>query len=399
MPWIDTDAFTASAIAVSIPFTIFVILSIKIFFDLNSCEPSRANEQIRNLLGLTFAIIIGSAIMGIALLNGTGQFSRIFYIPGFWAKFKIIYSILIPYIFSLLIMFGIYGWAKRKYIPVKTEEKEAILTWPVSLIIIFMILFLAFCAIIGWLFTSYLKKPELLFMIINLPFFAVYFIYIPYLRFSGKAKEIKDGEIFEDYRDLLKKSGIGQRRLWLTSTDKEKANGSEAGILQRLGGIFLDQSLVNSSNRDEIRSIIAHKICHIKKRHYLVSLLISLVFVGICWYFFLVGSGEIVFVLVVIYWYFFFTYIRRKQEYSADLYAARLTGAANTISSLEKMGRRCPEQAKSSAEQAKLNIPVIFKADESVDLCDTHPTLNKRIRHIQKAFPNEIPAGHKGVRS
>ena len=154
--------------------------------------------------------------------------------------------------------------------------------------------------------------------------------------------------------------------------------------------VFFD-TLLSMLNPNEVEAVLAHEIGHYKKNHILKSMLMSLIFSFLAFYFIynitLIESlfiglkinanspGELVifFSLVLPSVLFFlnplFSSFSRKNEFEADNYAKNYSNKDNLISSLKKL--------------YKENLTILKTSPLYSRVYNSHPTVFERINNLK----------------
>lgn len=168
-------------------------------------------------------------------------------------------------------------------------------------------------------------------------------------------------------------------------TVTKEANVLISGIIPPYS-MFISDYLVDHTTKQELEAIIYHEIGHIKKAHLLIRnlfllscypVLVSVGFVmDVYFYDTNILLGILIFVsLIILYGGVLFLLISRHQEYQADNYAVKECKNKDVyISALKKL--QYLNETFSRKPKAK-------------ELFSTHPTIENRIKQINKKFNNE----------
>lgn len=123
-------------------------------------------------------------------------------------------------------------------------------------------------------------------------------------------------------------------------------NAAAVGLFPPFRYLFLTPALMENMNREELRGVILHELGHVKNRHLLFYLFTTLAGVNLA----VIATellplqGEIesfavLVLLVLCYFRFVFGWLSRNMERQADLFALKVSGSADGMTSaLEKLG-------------------------------------------------------------
>lgn len=239
------------------------------------------------------------------------------------------------------------------------------------------------------------KHPYLLIGLL-LPVLAGAYIFAPLLmKFMWKTVPLSDDTLKEKLEKLTIKSKIKYRGISVWQTGSLLiANAAVAGTLKWNRRIFLTDTLLNYFTDDQIETIVAHELGHIRYKHiptyilfsclYLFSYPLFIIFVEYPIiqllpvnmfekYPFLSSIGSMLY--FVLYFIFGFRYVSRRFEHQADLYAVSLTNKPEAfIAALERL--------------ALLNsIPISVR--RIFDLFNTHPSIHRRVEFIYRFLKGE----------
>ncbi len=234
------------------------------------------------------------------------------------------------------------------------------------------------------------KHPYLLIGLL-VPVLAGAYIFAPLLmQFMWKTTPLSDGELKERLERLTDKSQIKYRDITVWQTGSLLiANAAVAGTLQWNRRIFLTDTLLNYFSDDQIETIVAHELGHIRYKHiptyilfsclYLLSYPVFILFVEqpilqllsvnlIEKYPIISSVGSMLF--FILYFIFGFRYVSRRFEHQADLYAVTLTNnPVAFISSLERLA-------------VFNNIPRTVR--RIFEFFNTHPSIHRRIDFVHR---------------
>lgn len=232
-----------------------------------------------------------------------------------------------------------------------------------------------------------------------LPVLAGAYIFAPLLmRFMWKTRPLTDVVLQERLEQMTKRSGTKYKDIVVWQTGSLLiANAAVAGTLHWNRRIFLTDALLQYFTDDQIETIVAHELGHIRYKHiptyvlfsclYLLSYPLFLIFIeqpilnllSVAFlenYPLISSAGSMLF--FILYFIFGFRYVSRRFEYQADLYAVSLTNK--------------PEAFISALERLALfnNIPRSVK--RIVEFFNTHPSIHRRIE-----FVNQFINGDTGI--
>ena len=227
----------------------------------------------------------------------------------------------------------------------------------------------------------------LLVLVMLVPLLALPHILAPLMmQFLWKTKPLTDTVLKEKLEQLTKQSGIKYRDIAVWQTGYLSiANAAVAGILPGNRRIYLTDVLIRNFTDEQIETIVAHEIGHIRHRHLLISCFVMFGYLLSYMLFYqLVGKPlesilsdvpillSIVLILFFLFYFkVFFNYLSRRFEHQADLYAADLTDKPEIFkSALESLGflSRLPKP-----------IRFIFEA------FSTHPSLEHRLTFLDRS--------------
>ena len=244
---------------------------------------------------------------------------------------------------------------------------------------------------------EFLVKHPYLFIGLLLPVLAGAYIFAPLLmRFMWKTKALTDVVLKERLEELTKKSQTKYKDIVVWQTGSLLiANAAVAGTLHWNRRIFITDTLLKYFTDDQIETIVAHELGHIRFKHiptyvlfsclYLVSYPVFLILIEqpilkllpttlLENYPIISSAGSLLF--FILYFVFGFRYISRRFEYQADLYAVSLTNK--------------PEAFISALERLALfnNIPKYVR--RIVESFNTHPSIHRRIEFVNRFIKNDV---------
>ena len=207
----------------------------------------------------------------------------------------------------------------------------------------------------------------------------------------NKQTPLEEGELRDAIESFAKKAGFRLNNIFVMDGSKRstKANAYFTGFGKKKRIVLFD-TLFNDLTTEEIVAVLAHEIGHYKKKHFIYSLLLSILSSGAIFYvlsLFLGNTllaealgGEIAsFHLGIIGFAFLFTpiseimgllvnYFSRKNEYQADAFAVQFGLGEALISALKKIS------VKSLSNLNPHPLAVFWYY--------SHPTLLQRIERI-----------------
>lgn len=220
-----------------------------------------------------------------------------------------------------------------------------------------------------------------------LPVIASAYILAPLLmQFLWKTEPLAAGSALKEKLDLLtKQSGLKYRDIVVWQTGSLSiANAAVAGTFPWNRRIFLTDALLEYFTDEEIETVVAHELGHIRYRHIPTYMLFALFYLLSYWFFYVLveaplvahfGESQILptlcsLVFLIVYFVFIFRYLSRRCEHQADLYAASLT--------------KKPEAFKN----ALMKLAVLNSVPKSIqrffEIFNTHPSIHRRIDFINQ---------------
>ena len=244
-------------------------------------------------------------------------------------------------------------------------------------------------------------------------FMIAYFANTAIIRSATGARTLERKENMRVYNlveNLCMSQGMTMPKVNIIEDDSLNAYAS--GINNRTYTVALSRGIINKLNDDELETVIAHELAHIRNRDVRL-LIVSIVFVGIfsmitqVAFRSLLYSGRgrnskdskgtaimmLIALLVAIVGYFFATLMRfaisRKREYMADAAAAEMTKRPHALANaLRKISRNPNIKAVKRDDVAQLFIehPLEKKPGFSgfSSLFATHPPIEKRISVLEQ---------------
>ena len=220
-----------------------------------------------------------------------------------------------------------------------------------------------------------------------LPVIASAYVLAPLLmQFLWKTKPLASDSVLKGKLDrLTKQSGVKYRDIVVWQTGSLLiANAAVAGTLPGNRRIFLTDALLEYFTNEEIETVVAHELGHIRYRHIPTYMLFSLFYLLSYPFFYVFVEGPLVthfgesqilatlcsLVFLTVYFVFIFRYLSRRCEHQADLYAVALTGKPEAF------------------ENALLKLAVLNSVPKSIrrffEIFNTHPSIDRRINFINQ---------------
>ncbi len=214
----------------------------------------------------------------------------------------------------------------------------------------------------------------------------------------NKQVPLEEGELRSKIEDFSVKAGFDLKNIYVIDGSKRstKANAYFSGLGSKKRIVLYD-TLVNDFTPDEIVAVLAHEIGHYKKKHTLISLVISLLsslimfallglFLGNPLIAQALGATISSFHLGILVFGILYTPIStvlniginvlsRKHEYEADAYAAKFGLANDLINALKKLSAK-------SLTNLQPHTAYVF-------VHYSHPTLLERVQAITKITNEE----------
>ena len=224
-----------------------------------------------------------------------------------------------------------------------------------------------------------------------LPVIISAYIFAPLLmQFLWKTEPLAADSVLKKKLDrLTRQSGIKYRDVVVWQTGSLLiANAAVAGTLPWNRRIFLTDALLEYFTDEEIETVVAHELGHIRYRHIPTYMLFSLFYLLNYPFFYVLveeplltylGESQSLLSVVstlcslaflIVYFIVIFRYLSRRCEHQADLYAVRLT---------EK-----PEAFK----EALVKLAVLNSVPKSIrrffEIFNTHPSIYRRVEFINQ---------------
>ncbi len=233
---------------------------------------------------------------------------------------------------------------------------------------------------------KFLGEHSYLLIGLLVPVLAGAYIFAPLLmQFMWKTTPLTDVVLREKLEKLTEKSKTKYKDIAVWQTGSLLiANAAVAGTLHWNRRIFLTDALLQYFSDDQIETIVAHELGHIRYKHIPTYVLFSLLYLLSYPLFYsyieqpffgllpkslienypvVTSIGSLIF--FILYFIFGFRYISRRFEHQADLYAVSLTNKPEVfISALERL--------------AIFNsIPITVR--RIIEIFNTHPSIHRRV--------------------
>ena len=227
-----------------------------------------------------------------------------------------------------------------------------------------------------------------------LPLILLPFIFAPLLmQFLWKTEPLTNTALKQKLQQLTERSGMKYRDIGVWNTGSLSiANAAVAGIIPRSRKIFITDTLLRNFPDEQIETVVAHEIGHIRHKHLLISTLLVICYLLSSVIFYqlvmeplktpLEGFPILLSIISILFFVFYFkvlyNFLSRRFEHQADLYAVDLTKNQEAFQSA----------LKNLSSFSSLPKPIRF----ILELFETHPSLERRL-----SFLNRITVGEKSV--
>ena len=226
-----------------------------------------------------------------------------------------------------------------------------------------------------------------------IPLLALPHIIAPLLmQFLWKTVPLRNIELKQKLMALTEESGIKYRDVAVWETGGLSiANAAVAGIMPGNRRIFITDALLRNFTDEQVETVVAHEIGHIRHRHLLIFCIIMVVYILSYTLFMqlvtepleslLPGYQLMITVLHILFFVFYFkvvlSFLSRRFEHQADLYAIELTNNSYAFKS------------------ALINLSLMSNLPRSlrymIELFNTHPSIERRIQFLEKAEMKKQP--------
>ena len=230
-----------------------------------------------------------------------------------------------------------------------------------------------------------------------IPVVAGAYIFAPLLmQFMWKTIPLPDGELREKLGQLTKRSKMKYRDIAVWQTGSLLiANAAVAGTFGWNRRIFLTDALLRYFSDDQIETIVAHELGHIRYKHIPTYILFSCLYLLSYPLFYryieqpimqflptnLVENYPIVssigsMLFFIFYFIFGFRYVSRRFEHQADLYAVSLTNR--------------PEAFISALERLAIFNSIPRYVRRIFELFNTHPSIYRRVSFVNRSIIGDV---------
>ena len=227
----------------------------------------------------------------------------------------------------------------------------------------------------------------LLLIALIIPLLALPHIIAPLLmQFLWKTVPLRNIELKQKLMNLTEQSGIKYRDVAVWETGGLSiANAAVAGVLPRNRRIFVTDALLRNFTEEQVETVVAHEIGHIRHRHlpifciimvcYILSYMLFIQLVAVPLESLLPGYHLLITVIHIFFFIFYFkvvlSFLSRRFEHQADLYAIELTNNSDAFKS------------------ALLNLSIMSNLPRPIryviELFNTHPSVERRIKFLENA--------------
>lgn len=227
----------------------------------------------------------------------------------------------------------------------------------------------------------------LLLIALIIPLLALPHIIAPLLmQFLWKTVPLRNIELKQKLMNLTEQSGIKYRDVAVWETGGLSiANAAVAGIIPGNRRIFVTDALLRNFTDEQVETVVAHEIGHIRHRHlpifciimvcYILSYTLFIQLVADPLESLLPGYQLLITVIHIFFFIFYFkvvlSFLSRRFEHQADLYAIELTNNSDAFKS------------------ALLNLSIMSNLPRPIryviELFNTHPSVERRIQFLENA--------------
>jgi Zn-dependent protease with chaperone function len=229
---------------------------------------------------------------------------------------------------------------------------------------------------------------------ITLGFMLVLYAVSPFfLKIIWGLKPLPEGALRKRLQPLIYKTGVTIRDIMVWPIGAGKmANAMVVGLLPKWRYIIFTDTLLNNLSEEEIESVFAHEVGHIKQAHLFIYIVI---FIG---YFELAitleqllnnifnGGGYLIEVNLLLfmaaYWIFIFGFVSRRLEHQADLFGSLITnnfnGFTNALQKIASLNAMASSEKSLQHPSIEKRINFLLAAQGSKDY------ISQFVRHIKK---------------
>ena len=296
----------------------------------------------------------------------------------------------IPFFISLLgIRFVMYGGSRKN-----SEQTWEYLGFSFRMLLLPLFPMLFINAVLDFLHIFPAHIAAFVGLGLLLPLIMLPFVFAPLLmQFLWKTEPLANTELRQKLQHLTERSGIKYRDIGVWQTGSLSiANAAVAGIIPRNRKVYITDALLHNFPDEQIETIVAHEIGHIRHKHLHISTLLVLGYLLSSVIFYqlvmeplkepLSGFPILLSIISILFFVFYFkvlyNFLSRRFEHQADLYAVDLTRNRTAFkSALENL-----------SNFSSLPKPIRF----IFELFETHPSLERRL-----SFLNRTVEGEKSV--
>ena len=235
-----------------------------------------------------------------------------------------------------------------------------------------------------------MAHPYILIGLILPVIISVYMLAPLLMQFLWKTERLAVDSVLKAKLDrLTKQSRIKYREIVVWKTGSLLiANAAVAGAFPWNRRIFLTDALLEYFTDEEVETVVAHELGHIRYRHIPTYMLFAFFYLLNYLFFYLLVEEPLIahfeesqsllsvistlcsLTFLIIYFVFIFRYLSRRCEHQADLYAVRLT---------EK-----PEAFKAALTKLAMLNSVPRSIRRFFEIFNTHPSIHRRIEFINQ---------------
>jgi len=389
-------AVSATLAFTFLPAIIAYLLSIAVARRLSNVTESRIKQlyTLKKSFFLFELIILVAFVMEIYYLNLPLLIDRWL---GFWTfAYTRRLTAMIPLMAGILLV-RLSSYELDKRVRLTNWNRRGYLSLNLKFMILPVIPVLAYLVILDFMEHLPLQVQELFYkrayltVLILAVLIVFMFIKAPMLlRLIWPAKPLSDQNLRNQLDNLAAENRIKYKGIMVWQTGGAKiANAGVAGLLPSSRRIFITDFLLKNFSYEEISTIVAHELGHIKYKHIHLYMVFSFVYF-LCYVVFhshvapmlerLFGNGPIASATITIFFFFlyfilFFRYFSRRFEHQADCYAVQITDT--------------PETYKQALRKLSLVNYMPGTIRRLLEMLQTHPSIARRL-----AFINRLTAGN-----
>lgn len=364
--------------SIVVPLAVFIVLAVFFYFLLRKATPEKAR---RLLLRMEFFILLAFFLnififafcigtywidnnivqnLGFSIIAGTGAafiLTGLIYLAFMVRVFTFFIEKFDNRLFQIPLYFGYMAIFKRY-----------------AHFFMMMIVYVSFFFSSSFLIGYYFENPNITIYFYSIIFLLYYIFYPAIIKSSGKAKEIRDGEIFNGYMELLEKSHVSPKKISIIQSPYGFANALAIGFLPGFTEIILFKPLADNLSIQETRAILAHELAHIKMNHVLYRVFYTLIYVFIIGKIHVMENSSMFTMPTTIIFAIIYIVLTGRQEKDADTFAAEMTTPEDLISALKKIdliNRKARGELveKSFFEMTGRRSPMDVRCDDILKRC------------------------------